>query len=1557
MGRIERWQRKLLDLTLRNRLLNFRESKQSIPLQSTDINKLEDEFAKGTKFKGFSIVDNDPVGNRTMSEAEKQLAIESAIKDAFAKKQIAVPLTTNEMNTRLQKLYRKAKSDLDEGGANTLYLAVGFLKWKQNETDKRTYRAPLILMPAKLQRKSVLSPVILSRHEDEIRINSTLLEFLEQDFDIRIRVPDDELPEDESGIDVRRVLQYFRKPIRNIAGFEVVEEIALSTFSFAKYLMWKDLVDRTDQLKNNRLVKFLIEGAGETYSDPSDSSKVVSHDIDRRFKPCDLLTPLPSDSSQLAAVLTVARGGDIILIGPPGTGKSQTIANIIAQCLGNKKTILFVAEKAAALNVVHRRLVATGLGDAVLELHSNKSDRRSVLKQLGNGWNRVVNQSANNWIHLTENCRISRDKINAYVDALHKTGTQGFSVFDAIAVVADGKANFDISFGDSDNILSKDIHDEETFRHLTDTAADLGRIHAVAGKGPPLTIVDRDEWSYHWQNQFLSAIDLLIESLTELKYHGEAVAKALGLRHDAILSAKRREQLRALAQRTNPTALEIIEVPSLPSNELQKHLSAICNDFISLNSCRAKTKAKYTIASVRRMPLDKLDQDWREAKAQFWPLSTVSQRKVSKFLQSYAESGSADPENDLPILFEMRDLDQTIQQNPLSNISGGGSKGELQNLRQTVSQAIQFRQTANDLKPEIADASVFDSALTQLMSVSQSDLHGKLKEHVNSEDSVKKRISDFNKLGGSIPEDMDFAELVEHLRCAERESARFGDWTRWVKAKKEGLAKGLGSLVDAIERGLVNGDTKIAFKKAYAAWWLPLAIDSDQHLRQFAHWDHEDTINKFRELDEKMLENAAAEVMRRIAHDLPAQDGVPRDSELGKLRHQLRLTRPSMPVRQLLTTIPESFGKLAPCVLMSPLSIAQYLPAGQRQFDIVIFDEASQITTWDAIGAIARGHQTIIVGDAKQLPPTNFFGRVEDEDDELPDTEADMPSILDKVSSAGMPLRHLNWHYRSRYEALIAFSNRHYYDNRLITFPSPKIDENAVRLHKVDGTYARGRGRFNHQEATAVVKKVVSSLREWAKLPENKRLSLGIITLNAEQQSLILDKLDSARRTDKQLEWFFSDDREEPVIVKNIENIQGDERDIMVLSITFGPDQDGKLTMNFGALNGTGGEKRLNVAITRARRGFHVFSSITSKDIDLSRSNARGVIDLKNFLDYAENGTIALGRSQEGSLGEAENPFEEAVADAIRSKGWEVRTQIGVAGYRVDLGVVHPLYAGNFIAGIECDGATYHSSATARDRDKSRQSVLEGLGWTILRVWSTDWFRDPTPIVERLHRKMTEILELDRVEYERSKSEEDEDVGIDTTTPTVEDDPQESDQESESTGSLPDDDSGIDNSETTDDGPYQPDPERFFDDNYTEVLQQFILIDVSNDSPLPLALLIKRIAQLHGWKRAGRQIQQRVRDCLSVVDTFDENGTTFVWEKGQYSDRIPYRGIGNRQIREISRSEIASVIDEYSESLVDSDDPIRTLAGSLEIKRLSSDAREYLQWCIDWHREEKTAKN
>jgi very-short-patch-repair endonuclease len=390
-----------------------------------------------------------------------------------------------------------------------------------------------------------------------------------------------------------------------------------------------------------------------------------------------------------------------------------------------------------------------------------------------------------------------------------------------------------------------------------------------------------------------------------------------------------------------------------------------------------------------------------------------------------------------------------------------------------------------------------------------------------------------------------------------------------------------------------------------------------------------------------------------------------------------------------------------------------------QKFDLIIFDEASQIPTWDAAGVMARGKQIIIAGDPKQLPPTNFFQRQANSDEEPEDIEyQDLESVLDDFLTASVREVYLKWHYRSRNENLIAFSNHHYYDNRLLTFPSADRGK-GVSLRHVGGVYDRAKSRTNPVEARAVVAEIMERLSD----PMRSHQSIGVVTFNQAQQVLIEDLLDAARKGRHDLDRHFDADNPNAVMVKNLENVQGDERDVMLLSICYGPDDAGKVGFNFGPLNRNGGERRLNVAITRAKYETVAFSSLQPEQIDLSRTRALGVKHLRNYLEYARSGPAALTALVDADhIDDFDSPFEKQVAEFLRQSGFDVVSQVGCSGYRIDLGVISPDDAGQFILGIECDGKNYHSAKTARDRDRLRESVLEGLGWRLHRIWSTDWF-------------------------------------------------------------------------------------------------------------------------------------------------------------------------------------------------------------------------------------------
>ena len=563
------------------------------------------------------------------------------------------------------------------------------------------------------------------------------------------------------------------------------------------------------------------------------------------------------------------------------------------------------------------------------------------------------------------------------------------------------------------------------------------------------------------------------------------------------------------------------------------------------------------------------------------------------------------------------------------------------------------------------------------------------------------------------------------------------EWCFWQKVRSEGMKLGLEPVIAKLESP--NGDAvdiPALFERSFRRDLFFATIECEPSLREFFGREQNERIDRFRDVDKKIATMTRALIRARLAAGIPrdqVKDDVPK-AEIGLLRREIAKKMRHIPVRQLLNRIPNLLSRLKPCVLMSPLSVAQYLEPSHAIFDVVIFDEASQIPVWDAIGAIARGQQLIVVGDPKQLPPTNFFNSAGDDEDSLaPEEFKDLESILDELMTHGLRHKRLQWHYRSRHEGLIAFSNRQYYENELLTFPSAETALGGVRFkHLPEARYDKGKSRTNRKEAEALVTELVARLRN----SESPRYSYGIVTFSLAQQQLIDNLLDEERRKYPEIEVHFGDEppvEGEPVFVKNLENVQGDERDVIFFSICYGADETGRVAMNFGPLNRDGGERRLNVAITRAKHEVLVFSGLRADQIDLTRTRARGVRDLKYFLDYAERGPSALAAATSVSAnGDPDSEFEQMVADRLRAAGYEVHHQVGCSGYRIDLGILDPANPGRYQLGVECDGATYHRAATARDRDKLRQLILEGLGWTLYRVWSTDWWHDSEAETKKL---------------------------------------------------------------------------------------------------------------------------------------------------------------------------------------------------------------------------------
>ncbi|MGC9270921.1 DUF3320 domain-containing protein [Acidiphilium sp.] len=1575
IDRIAMWQRKLLNLTTANRLLNVPASAKFIRLICPDAALLEDQLADGKKIRIVAMPDLQPGGRDEKlyaTQNNENLRTELAT-EAMARHEILAEGEEGKLDNTLIELFRQAKTDFAEGGANTLFLALGFLKWRKSPAEQRFYQAPLLLVPVRLERKSAVSKIIMTRHEDEARFNLTLLELLRQDFGLTIPALAGPLPEDRSGIDVAAIWTTVRTAIRDMTGFEVVPNVVLGTFSFAKYLMWKDLVDRAAMLKESPVVRHLLERGQAAF--PARGEFPRPEHLDQRIDPADLFIPLPADSSQIAAIVASGEGHDFVLDGPPGTGKSQTIANIIAHNLARGRRVLFVAEKMAALEVVQRRLATVGLGSFCLELHSAKATKTEVLRQLDDAWTTRDQMAAAMWASEAAEVKRLRDELNRIVALLHRPHANGLTLHGAIGrVVRDWtemtpRLVFPLGCQHSAVELAAT---RETMRRLCLARSEVFDVPTGLGN------LATQEWSNAWQDTLVEAARGFISAESDLCQACQSFASVTGLDPITETSTQLGHWLRLamLLPKAHGYDLSFAFAPQVPEWIAKLREAITCLQ--RYREIEAMLSTSYATEAVRRLDLAALNTEWIAANKKFFLFKGGACKKVIQTLANVGgTAGPPDPAKDLPRLETMaQELARLDVLTPaLAGVSNwAGVATDLDRLQISIDIVEALRSSTSVLAADL-------SALTQLrytLTLLLSDGNDLLASDGPVSLAVK-RLSDAAQVceittqsfisHGELRHSETFADLRDSAQAVISHARRLKPWTDWQRSRNDAIAMGLSPIIAAIESGQLSPDmAQSCFETAYAYWFASGEIDAEPDLRRFAATDHLDKVKAFRRLDHNLAALSVRYIKAKLCGLIPDKEAASQGGGYAVLRHQLQLKRAHKPIRQLASEMGEAFTRLAPCMLMSPLSVAQYLPPDQALFDLVIFDEASQIAPWDAIGAMARGRQVVIAGDPRQMPPTNFFARKSDEGDD--EGGADMESILDECLAAGVTQHSLTWHYRSRHESLITFSNHRYYENRLVTFPAPQTRPSAVSWQMTAGAYARGAGRTNQIEARVLVDSAVARLtnpdfiaRGW---------TLGIITLNVDQQRLVEDLLDKARRENAALERHFSEDLAEPVVVKNLETVQGDERDVIMLGIGFGPTEAGSSTMSmsFGPLNAAGGWRRLNVALTRSRQEMIIFTSFGPGMIDLTRTGARAIADLKHFLEFAERGPRALVTAVRGSVGDYESPFEIAVAIEMGKRGWVVVPQVGVSRFRIDLGIIHPDRHGDYLVGIECDGATYHSAATARDRDKIRAAILEDLGWKLLRIWSTDWWIDKQGAADRLHRAIEQCLADDRVtEATKCAIPEIESSESSTTTAlenSISQMPNVPITKGQIVGTPP---PRLENASERDiefaramsmpKSMFQQyhfaditlfndrlKPEQFYDSNYDTTLSLLISHILGVEAPISESLLVQRIARAHGFQRAGRIIRERVmhlaRSLHHVTNAADEG--IFVWPdtasaSGWKACRRPDSADDIRQIDDIAFAELAAA----GEQLGDESDIVLAIARFFEVRRLSATARARIE--------------
>ena len=1496
--RIDRWKRRLLDLTARNRLIAHRETKKTVPLLCPDLPALEDALADGRSFRVLpppkAFDQSDPRDAGQHPDADDPL--DALLRQDLAERRLRAALPEEELERRLLEIFRAARSSMEESGANTLYLALGFLEWFETEESAKARRAPLLLIPLSMDRTSVRSGFRVRLLDDDARINVTLLRKLEAEFGIEIPGVNPP-PQDEHGLDVPLVFRRIREAVLDIPRWTVREDAVIGLFSFTKFLMWLDLDERTDFLTESPVVRHLVESPGTPFDD---GIPLPDEDAADAREAGTVFCPTDADSSQLRAILAAEAGKSFVLQGPPGTGKSQTITNLIAHCLAAGQRVLFVAEKRAALDVVHRRLARVGLDPFCLAVHSNKARKRDVLESLGEALRHTQLPEPEGWRDAAARLVALREELNAFAAALHRPRAAGLTAFGVLSQLIGLRdaPHAPLAIEDLGSIGANELTRlRESVGAVAEEARALGDV-----TGHALLAVEIERWEPALPERVREAADALSAAASALLRACQDVAEraAVPPRDWSTTDAADLREWGALMAASPAPEAALVETPDF--DDVRSRIEDLCRRGRERDRLRDALLADYRTGFLT-LEHDALVAQLSKATVTFWPLSWFAARAVRNALRPLCANGTLG--DDARLIRDLETATRIVSETEqLSDAACDGARflGDAWRAGEAdwdaVERTLKWVSRVRDLLTRVAgdDLDLRADLRSSWLRVAREgrDLCAPDAPIGLAVAALDTASADFDRRGSAFTELLvldaerafgtrgtagDIARVTSAADTIADARGQLRAWAGYHRARAAARTLGAGALVMSLERGIFETDMlTTAFERSFCSLWAERVLADDPLLADFSSTRHGLAVERFRDLDRAALRTAAEVVRARLSARLPSGGGEAArgsSSEVGILNRELQKRARHKPIRRLFEEIPNVLARIKPCLLMSPLSVAQYLGPGVERFDLVVFDEASQIPVWDAVGAIARGERVVVVGDSKQLPPTSFFEKSESDEWLDEDAVEDLESILDECVASGLPELRLRWHYRSRHESLITFSNQHYYDGRLLTFPNAAgaSSRMGVSFHEVPGgVYDRARTRTNRVEAEALVADVVARLLD----PREQGRTIGVVTFSMAQQTLIEDMLEEARRATPEIEPFFTDEADEAVFVKNLESVQGDERDVILFSVGYGPDATGRVSMNFGPLNRDGGERRLNVAVTRAREQVVVFSTLLPEQIDLVRTRAVGVADLKRFLEYARRGAAvtvrvaaAIDAGPNAARANVADPnrtdparaptFAADVARVLRAGGHAVDCAVGSSEFRIDLAVRDADDEERHALGILLDGASYAAARTARDRERLREEVLGRLGWQLHHVWALDWWYEPEREAERLLDALRaareagppEELRVDPPKRFAAAPDEPE-------APPVIDVP--------SYASVPPD-------------PARGTPDGFASPRARDALRDVTAAVLASEAPITEALLIRRVAAHWGVRRVTAKVTARIRElCGDLFGTrTDESGSAVLW--------------------------------------------------------------------------------
>ncbi len=1326
------WERKLLDLSLSNKLINCKSRKNSLNVLVDNSQNLLVSLAQKDKFNlvGFSAKEKG-IDTDILNYKDKNY-IGSALNNG----KLILETDATKFDDEVKKLARRSNSAFEESGSNILFLAVGLIEWYPNESSIYPNYAPLLLIPAQLSQRKVGRFFTADFFLDEARLNITFLEYAKQNFNLNIDLNGRDLSLDSNGIiGYDEICNTLTREL-NIKNWKIIKDKAfIDTFSFSHFVMWEDIYNRKDLLLKNPVISSLYYGNNEKLVNKNEEEI----NIDKDIKPKDLATPLSADSSQIEAILSCAKGDSFVLFGPPGTGKSQTIANMIVNLMYQGKSVLFVAEKMVALEVVKHRLDEIGLGNFCVQIHSNKISKTEVLNQIDNSLQMQNIEEPKEAEINAQKLLDSRNELNERLEKMHSNKKYFASLYDSILLYEDLKQKgcektiqIDTEYI---NTLSKDIFNDSVskLKNLEIAANEAGGY-----KDNPFNFYKGIAYNLSIRNEVENRIKTLSPKIEEIIKFDNSFAKQYGFRQ--IKDVKDLLDFDNLLKLLlNKDSLNFASLIDYDYEEKEQASLVYLDSKIQELGYKEKITRRFS-KNIFDIDEESLLDGLESVKKSNFIKRFIYKNKIVKQLSVY----SLAPE-------------QKIKRKELDDILDNIRKyKEFKEINSKVDKSVFYHfdkfknETSDDYletKKMFINTNEFYKELKKTSFYKEEDIKSFDKLYENKEKLFSAEITKYiefnenfyNELKVLNNEDnidfislnVSFDEMVLKIKKAVKNIGKFNLWILLNNALNEANNLNLNFITNEFKLGNLEID-RIALTYQFSIYSKLISLYFDIYdFNEFTKPTVEKNIQEYEKLIEEYSRLTIENVAAKITQNSPIIDSeYVKSSEPAMIRKLIKSNGRGTSLRQIMNNLGDFIKKICPCFLMSPLSIAQYIDPEKMHFDVVIFDEASQIPTSEAVGAIARGDSVVIAGDYNQMPPTSFFKTQIDNDVSFFENETDLDSLLDDCISVGLPQRNLLWHYRSHHESLIAFSNNKFYKNNLYTFPSPSNLISNVKFINVHGTYERNKG-INKEEANAIVKEIIRRLKD----PILSKKSIGVVTFNQKQQNLIQDMLEAEYDKNPDLNLYPGN---ESIFVKNLENVQGDERDVILFSICFAKRKDGELSLNFGPLSLEKGERRLNVAVSRSRDEMIIYSSIEPMDINPNNAKNDGAGYLRDLLEYAKYGVKTLTRN----VNNKDKQFDPSVAEFIKNDledlGYKCDLNIGSSNFRVDIAIKNEKEDA-YCLGVICDSSFYYDAKTCRDRNILHYNILSKLGWNIVRVWTLDYYDHPKEVINQIVEKLNEV--------------------------------------------------------------------------------------------------------------------------------------------------------------------------------------------------------------------------